>query len=441
MLYIAADTITPRLTYTLDWIFREQLGLDYTCLPADNTDGLSGKALLNYSATPLPGAVNIRPQGILYQSDTREQPVTYHRWKHTAVIFYNQPGAPIPFDLFGAVFFMLSRYEEYLPGARDKHGRYPASRSVATAYSFLKEPVADLWVWHLGRRLQKQFGLEPRERQFTFLPTFDIDTAYNYLDKPLWKHMLGGIRDIAKGKVGQAVLRYKVCRGRAEDPYDNFRWMEDIHHQYGFKPTYFWLLSDRRSSFDTNNDPDSERMQRLLQRYRDTVAYGIHPSYDSHRDPGVLQQEIQLLEQYAAPVAKSRQHYIRFTLPDTYRTLIAQGITEDYSMGYADSNGFRAGTSNPFPWFDLRDNKRTDLLVYPFVFMEATSIFYEKQSPDRAFEELERLYWAIRKTNSLMITVFHNYTLGTAGEYKGWRQHYLRLLDLATGNFAPKPIL
>lgn len=440
MLYIAADLITPRLTYTLDWIFREQLGIAYTCVPAGKTETVAGP-LLNYSSQLLPGILSIKPQGILSGSDIREIPVAYHRWKHTAVIFYNQPGAPIPFDLFGAVFFMLSRYEEYLPGPTDKHGRFPSSRSVAAAYAFLKEPVADLWVWQLGQLLQRHFGLSPKARKFTFLPTFDIDTAYNYLDKPLWKHLLGSIKDLMKGKVQQTLLRYRVCSDQAEDPYDNFEWLEKEHHRYGFRPVYFWLLSDRRSPLDPNNNIGSERMQRLLQRYHTTVTYGIHPSYSSHNDPAVLDQEIQALEPYNTPVKKSRQHYIKFTLPETYRLLIAKGITEDYSMGYADSNGFRAGTSNPFRWFDLRAGQTTDLRIHPFVFMEATSIFYDKQSPDRAFEELERIYWAIRKTNSLMITVFHNYTLGTAGAYKGWRAYYTQLLDLATDNFEPKPIL
>lgn len=440
MLYIAADNITPRLTYTLDWIFREQLGIAYTCLPPEET-GTATRPLLNYSSQSLPDAITIKPQGILYGTDIREMPVAYHRWKHTAIIFYNQPGAPVPFDLFGAVFFMLSRYEEYLPGPKDKHGRFHSSRSVAAAYAFLKEPVADLWVWHLGQLLHRLFGLSPKVRTFTFLPTFDIDTAYNYLDKPLWKHLLGSAKDLAKGKIQQTLLRYKVCRKQTQDPYDNFEWMKEMHQKYRLKPVYFWLLSDRRSSLDPNNDTGSERMQQLLQHYRTTVTYGIHPSYNSHRDPALIKKEIQTLAPYYAPVTKSRQHYIKFTLPDTYRLLIAEGITEEYSMGYADSNGFRAGTSNPFQWFDLCTETSTDLKIYPFVFMEATSIFYGKQSPEQAFEEVERLYWAIRKTGSMMITIFHNYTLGTAGAYKGWRRCYQNLLDLATDNFEPKPIL
>jgi hypothetical protein len=173
-------------------------------------------------------------------------------------------------------------------------------------------------------------------------------------------------------------------------------------------------------------------MQQLLTHFKKDVDYGIHPSYESHRDTALLNDEIRFLESFTQPVIKSRQHYIKFTLPDTYRTLVAAGINADYSMGFADQNGFRAGTSNTFLWFDLMSNTVTPLQVFPFVFMDATAIFYNKQQPPDAMAELEQLYSIIQKTNSQMITVFHNYTLGEAGMYVGWRTLYKQLLMLVS---------
>ena len=71
----------------------------------------------------------------------------------------------------------------------------------------------------------------------------------------------------------------------------------------------------------------------------------------------------------------SRQHFIRFTLPDTYRQLINAGIKEEFSMGYGSVNGFRASVALPFYWFDLEKNEATSLLVYLFCFMDANSFF------------------------------------------------------------------
>jgi len=52
-------------------------------------------------------------------------------------------------------------------------------------------------------------------------------------------------------------------------------------------------------------------------------------------------------------ITQSRQHYIRFNLPEGYQRLIAAGITDDYSMGYGSVNGFRASVASSFYWYDL----------------------------------------------------------------------------------------
>src|SRR5690606_3970490 len=136
---------------------------------------------------------------------------------------------------------------------------------------------------------------------------------------------------------------------------------------------------------------------------------GLHPSYAAHSRPGRLQQERDLLRNYTdKEVVHSRQHYLKFRLPDTYRQLIAAGIKEEYSMGYATQNGFRAGTSRSFLWFDLLQNEVSGLRVHPFVFMDATAWFYQQYNLTEAFSEWERLYLAVGKNGGTFISIWHN---------------------------------
>src|SRR5690606_1402201 len=87
-------------------------------------------------------------------------------------------------------------------------------------------------------------------------------------------------------------------------------------------------------------------------------------------------------------IKASRQHYIRLRIPETYRQLRKAGIAFDFSMGYGSLNGFRASAALPFYWYDLEKEEPTDLLIFPFCFMEANSYFEQSQNVDQAFEEL-----------------------------------------------------
>ena len=128
----------------------------------------------------------------------------------------------------------------------------------------------------------------------------------------------------------------------------------------------------------------------------------------------------------------SRQHYIKIKMPQTYRLLLENGITEDYSMGYGTHIGFRAGTGNSFPWYDVESDSITQLRVFPFCFMD-TAAHYEMKLPvTDAFQALDSMSAKLQQTGSTMITIFHNFSLGTSAEWKGWRQAYEQFMQEQT---------
>ena len=47
------------------------------------------------------------------------------QWKGLPVFFQTTSDSDIPFDVFAASFFLVSRYEEYLEFQPDAHGRFP----------------------------------------------------------------------------------------------------------------------------------------------------------------------------------------------------------------------------------------------------------------------------------------------------------------------------
>lgn len=430
MVHIIVDRISERLGYTINWIFVDQLGMDYKLIPIADIDSIpQNEPIINYSSDKNLGHLYIKPSAILFDSEIVQYPINFHRWKHTSIIFYNQPGAVIPFDIFGAIFFLLSRMEEYYPHKKDKHNRFSAKNSINYLYNFLQEPVVDQWLKQFKLILQQKFNLVFKQKKYKYRSTFDIDIAYCYKYKSPIKNVLGWFKDIMKGQFALAKYRVKVLQNQMQDPYDNFDWLKSIHTNYNIKPVYFWLLANTTNNLDTNLSPQHPAMKSILFNHVDAVSFGIHPSYASNENIDILKSEINNLTQYKS-FNKSRQHYIKLNIPQTYHQLLKANIYEDYTMGYPDAHGFRAGTSNSFNWFDLTTNTSTELRIYPFVFMDATSIFYLKESTSKAKNTLERLHKSIKETDGQMITIFHNYTMNNNGLYKGWKELYEWLLKI-----------
>jgi len=139
----------------------------------------------------------------------------------------------------------------------------------------------------------------------------------------------------------------------------------------------------------------------------------------------LLKDEIAWMEGISGQkMIRSRQHYIRFTLPYTYRALLQCGIIQDFSMGYGSINGFRASVASSFYWYDLEKEEKTALRLFPFCFMDANAYYEQHYTTGQAMTELMHYYYQIRKVNGLMVTIWHNSILGRDTEFAGWKEVY-----------------
>jgi hypothetical protein len=151
----------------------------------------------------------------------------------------------------------------------------------------------------------------------------------------------------------------------------------------------------------------------------------MHPSWQSGDGDNILKEEIEWMEYISGQkITRSRQHYIRFTMPLTYRRLLQYGITQDFSMGYGSINGFRASVASSFYWYDLEKEEKTILRIFPFCFMDANAYYEQHYIAAQAVTELMQYYHRIRKVNGLMVTIWHNSILGSDIRFVGWKEAY-----------------
>jgi hypothetical protein len=427
---ILVHTITPRLRYISHFIGQQLIGEAFELVTDPHVFRQSDSPKINYTGDRI--SVDdfwIQPHGLLFETNHTAQMIKcFETNGHKA--FFPTAG-DLPFDIFAATFYLLSRYEEYGPHQKDMYGRYAHENSLAYKENFLHQPLINLWLIDFKKAIQKKFSLftthhsPPDSYRDTILPTYDIDEAWSYQNKDGLRTAGGIAKAIITGRWAKVRERRKVLQEKVEDPYDSYEWMDKLHSTHKLEPRYFFLVADKTGKYDRNTLPKEKMLQELIRRHAENYAVGIHPSWQSGDDPALIKKEIQTIEKITGKkIYSSRQHYIRFTLPVTFRLLMDAGIREDFSMGYGSINGFRASVASPFYWYDLEKEETTNLLLYPFCFMDANSFFEQKFSAQQALEEMRQYYQAVRSVNGIYISIWHNSFLGREPLFAGWREVY-----------------
>ncbi len=421
--------ITPRFQYIVETLFASCGISDYK-IETNKEIFIAYKGCkTNYSHERLADTTWIKPHTLLFENKIAAQQIECFEWMGLKAFF--RTGGDIPFDIFAASFYLISRYEEYLPHEKDMYGRYAHNNSLAYKENFLQLPLVNLWM----KELISQFPMlkaqsSKLKAESSFLPTYDIDIAYSYLNHSL-KDSVGGIfRAIVIGQWSTVKERILVLIKRKSDPFDVYQWLDELHKKYELKPLYFFLLAEKRRGYDKNISPRNKAMQQLIKQEASKYQAAIHPSWQSGDDETKLSNEIGLLKTTTGEqVSHSRQHYIRMHFPETYHLLLKNQVTNDYSMGYGSINGFRASFASPFYWYDLDKEEKTILLVHPFCYMEANSFFEQHYSAPQAAEELQQYYDVVRSVNGTLITIFHNHFLTGQKQWLPWRKMYADFLE------------
>src|ERR1700745_3957944 len=150
MLLIYSYKSTPRFTYAADFILKDLCGFEiaYTS-DIEKFNSFDG-AKLSYCELPLQQEINITPHTLLFEKKIRSQNISLSVWNGIPTILKNK-NTEVPFDIFAASFFLLSRYEEYLPHIADVYNRFEADSSLAFQNKFLHLPVVNLWAMELKK--------------------------------------------------------------------------------------------------------------------------------------------------------------------------------------------------------------------------------------------------------------------------------------------------
>lgn len=323
-------------------------------------------------------------------------------------------------DMIASSFFMLSRYEEILVNEKDQSERFPAQSSVAYKENFLTKPIVNeyielLWKWINSFNLGFKRRLLWDGKDFTACLTHDVDSVRKWTGRGIYDEVLhwGNIA-LKKRELLTAVSKIaKACTSilNPNDPYWNFEWIMDIEKQYGFSSSFYFFGFDSKHLSDADYSLQENRILRLVSKIQDRgCEVGLHGSYHSYNDLGILQREKANLEKLVGKVYSVRQHALRFDIRETFAIHEKLGIKCDVTLGFAQHEGFRAGFCLPFHPYNIEEDRPFDMLELPLATMDNTlsSAKYRGLDAEKAWQNIESLLAAVKSCGGCIVLLFHN---------------------------------
>ena len=419
MLLIYTQKVTPRITYSFKHICTAILGIPVTFTSKIEEFIAHEGMKISYGKQALGNEIFIQNVELLLEQGFADVEVKVQDWEGTPCFFSVSETSSIPFDIFAASFFLLSRYEEYSPHVKDAMGRFPASESLAFQQNFLHLPLVDLWAYRFREVLRKKFPEnELPERSFQSHNIISVTEAFCYRKKGIVRAVVGFLVDLVQFKIKYVADRVQVMLGFKKDPFDNYESIIKFLKKKKISLKFMFQVSDF-STHDRNINYNRLEFQSLIKSVADYAEVGLQIGFYANQKLKVLKNEKVRLESILKrTVVSGLNSEYNLLLPDTYNNMAELEIKNDYSMGYPEALGFRAGTCTPFLFYDINFEVTTPLLVHPYaVSIRALEGIKETDIKSR-IAEIKR---QVKSVNGSLIALFSNEDFS---EYSNAKRNY-----------------
>ncbi len=427
MLLIYTQKLTPRISYIFKHICLRILGFDivFTSVIEEFISHTGPK--ISYGKKPMGNELFFQSYGLLEQQGFETIEVTVKKWEDTYGFFAVSSSSGLPFDIFSASFYLISRYEEYLPHVKDEMGRFMASESLALQHGFLQQPVVDIWAYKLKEVLSTAFpDFAFPKKQLTIHPVIEAIQPFAYKQKGIFRSLVGFTNDLFKGKFREIIKRAQVIMGLKRDPFDTFKWMMNTANRSDYKLTVFFLLGNALI-FDESMNTHRQKFKMLIKYVNDYKEVGLSFSFSSLTNFEMLKSEKKRMEEITnRSLSSSMNAEFLVNLPEIYRNLVELEVKKDFTMVFPDTVGFRAGTCTPFLFYDLDYEIKTPLVIHPVAM--TTSAFQKKYASDIE-KTIGNMLAMVKKVNGTFTINFTNKDFSFSENNKIWRNIFSEKLQ------------
>ncbi len=313
-------------------------------------------------------------------------------------------------DILSLSFFLLSRFEEQVTTERDAYGRYEYKNSLSRRYQLIDIPLVDEYAMLLKTELARFFKEGKFAPEFKIILSQDIDFVFRFSGfvKSI-KSLLGEIylnRSI-KG-IGLSVKQFiKTINNPLNDPY--YMGMLELlalAKRYNSE-SRLYFMSHYLEGVSSRQKIINDAIKTAIKEQE--VKIGLHPDLGTYNHLERYNRECAKFRNFfGVTVTNNRQHFLQFDVRTTFDILESKGVKLDSSLGYAEREGFRCGTSHNFYPYNFKIDDCYSLLEQPLIVMDGTLKGYRKMNSEEARDRMKLLYNRTKRVNGNFVVLWHN---------------------------------
>jgi hypothetical protein len=320
-------------------------------------------------------------------------------------------------DIIASSFFLLSRYEEILkPECRDQHGRFRAKDSIIFQQGCGNRPLVDEYSGLLRKWLRENgVELPPGQKGFSKIYlTHDVDVPFQF------ERLSAVCRQYVKN-----ILHYHVAANPLKkylhEQYDEYNTFDKIiRYDLELKEkirdipieSIYFLISAGSLCNRKYYNFFSKKVDRLITALKNSgAALGFHVSYEAGARPeSMLHEAERLKRKLGNNTIISRHHFLQWREPEDVSFMEQAGITDDFTLSYADAAGFRVGTCHPYQFINPRTKELSNLIIHPLEIMECTldRPAYMNLDYEKAFAYCKHIIDQVYEHNGELVLLWHN---------------------------------
>ncbi|MCX2494194.1 hypothetical protein OQX63_11975 [Pedobacter sp. PF22-3] len=406
-LIIFSNILTPRIKYIFNFIFKDILKAEVEFTGNSQYFLQSEHIKISYGDEALGEEIFFKSTPLLFSNKLEEiKPKTISFGEYQVPFPVDR--SALPFDIFAASFFMISRYEEYLH-QRNMEGAFKASKSYQHKWRLLHKPIIDEWALILKSIIKKKHpNFKFQEKKFQHQPTIHFSMLTHFPEgflnraKFIFSAAFKKENNYMKAKFDRAT-------GVGINNEEVLEQVEEIFASKKSNPLYFIDFPDVPM--------DYIRTDRISKTLNNQSVGLLRPCASNKQKMTEIKEELVKLKKIHPNLIKlTSQQLDTLKFPICYLNILNSGITSDYSMGYENVMGFRAGTCTPFNWYDLQLEKVTPLVVNSYCLTDHILQFLTREE---ATKEIHQYIDAVKVVNG---TFYSSWNLKSLSDYPKYKK-------------------